>query len=255
VVIIIKLSCCLVCLNTTLTPAITIYMEDYYHYARGGLGPSEDFLNAIAALERDDDDEWEDDDGPPSPPSFGAGMSLWDPDTVSPSVESLEPQDVGLAAEVLGLPGRLARRQRDAVTSRASGLADTFMDDTSVPSALLVGDEVIPVFPPESPRRVAAEVAAVDHMLVTSIVWLSGVDHSTVPLGDQERLIRLVGHALDAVLLRFPIAAAVLAEPDASLPSPGGAVPESSPSVGAGSTGVSHNSERHLGRKRPIRRA
>jgi hypothetical protein len=153
-------------------------------------------------------------EGSLGPPSYSqsVGASLWSSSALVPTIDTLEPADVRLAGEVMSLPGRLARRQQLAALSRAYELRDTFMADplpgaaSPVPTPpLRVGGAEVYVLPAEEPRRVAEEVAAVEHMLNTAAVWLASVDTSSVPLGAQDRLATLAGQALGAVF-RFPVA-------------------------------------------------
>ena len=80
------------------------------------------------------------------------------------------------------------------------------------------GGSVSLVFPPETPGRVAMEVAAVDHMLNTAARWMSTVDTSTLSPAVQERLGSLAAHAFRTVY-RFPRAQEVL---EGSTPLPTG---------------------------------
>jgi len=123
-----------------------------------------------------------------------------------------------LAAEVLELPSRLAERQRlyerDASTMHTSGVrgvlsaASPVLAASGTPSSAPAGEWVIPpVFAPESPRRVAAEASAVNHMLSTAAYWLASVDIASVPPAVQEELFKLAGTCLSATL-RFPSTAA-----------------------------------------------
>jgi hypothetical protein len=123
-----------------------------------------------------------------------------------------------LAVEVLELPSRLAERQRqyarNALTTHSSAVRNTFsatspaLGASGTPSSALTGEWVIPpVFAPESPRRVAAEASAVNHMLSTAAYWLASVDIASVPPAVQEELFKLAGTCLSASL-RFPNTAA-----------------------------------------------
>jgi hypothetical protein len=118
---------------------------------------------------------------------------------------SLSLSNVGassLAVEVLGLPSRLAERQRqhtrDALTTHSSAVRDTLsaaslaLAASGTPSSAPAGEWVIPpIFAPESPRRVAAEASAVSHMLSTAAYWLASVDIVSVPPAVQEELSKL----------------------------------------------------------------
>jgi hypothetical protein len=126
--------------------------------------------------------------------------------------------DSSLAVEVLELPSRLAERQRqhkrNALTPHISGVQDTLsaaspaLGASGTPSSASAGEWVIPpIFAPESPRRVAAEASAVNHMLSTAAYWLASVDIASVPPAVQEELFKLAGTCLSATL-RFPSAAA-----------------------------------------------
>jgi hypothetical protein len=116
------------------------------------------------------------------------------------------------AAELLGLPGRLMQRQRDAARlhagAHAESLHDTFMADgfTAGPSTDLPPsqEEEAPfILPPENASRVALELSTVVHMLSTSAIWLESVVPSTISPDDQERLFNLAGLVTEAVL-RLP---------------------------------------------------
>ena len=65
------------------------------------------------------------------------------------------------------------------------------------------GGNAAPTLPPEDPARVAAEVAAVEHMLDTVILWMSTVDPSTLSPVVQESLGSLTAHAF-RVATRLP---------------------------------------------------
>ena len=68
-------------------------------------------------------------------------------------------------------------------------------------SSAPAGEWVIPpVFTPKSPRRVAAEASAVNHMLSTAAYWLASVDIASVPPAVQEELFKLAGTCLSATL-------------------------------------------------------
>jgi hypothetical protein len=119
-----------------------------------------------------------------------------------------------LAVEVLELPSRLAQRQRqharNALTMHSSTVRDTFsaaspaLGASGTPSSAPAGEWVIPpVFAPESPRRVAAEASAVNHMLSTAAYWLASVDIASVPPAVQGELFKLAETCLSATL-RFP---------------------------------------------------
>jgi hypothetical protein len=116
------------------------------------------------------------------------------------------------AAELLGLPGRLAQRQRDAerlrAGTRAESLRDSFMADgfTFQPSedpSTSHEAEAPFILPPENAGRVALEFTTVVHMLSTSALWLESVVPSTISPDDQERLFDLAGWVTEAVL-RLP---------------------------------------------------
>ena len=125
-----------------------------------------------------------------------------------------------LMIEVAGLHSRLAARQREqerrTTEIRAQSLRDTFMADGSPPStppppSSSLDDDAgsLPVFPPEAPGRVAAELAAVAHMLHTAAHWLQSVDVSSVPPARQGELIQLTAACFRGGL-RLPGAQEVL---------------------------------------------
>jgi hypothetical protein len=141
-------------------------------------------------------------------PDFPQG-GAWD--FQPPPLDALDPAEVRLRAEVASLSDRLAARRRADVITRAFTLHDTFIVDPIERSAspsfsppMFEDGEPVPVFPPESPRRVAAEVSAVGFMLATAAFWLSSVDLSTVSPEDQEELGILAGQAFEAAVRRFP---------------------------------------------------
>jgi hypothetical protein len=116
------------------------------------------------------------------------------------------------AAELLGLPGRLAQRQRDAerlhAGARDESLRDSFLADgftvrPSVDPSSSRGEEAPFILPPESSSRVALELTTVIHMLSTSALWLESVVPSTIAPDDQERLFNLAGWVTEAIL-RLP---------------------------------------------------
>src|ERR1700676_5782816 len=115
------------------------------------------------------------------------------------------------AAELLGLPGHLAQRQRDAErlragthaeSLRASFLADGFVAGPSVDSSSHEAEAPF-ILPPENAGRVALELSTVVHMLSTSAIWLESVVPSTISPDDQEMLFNLAGMVTEAVL-RLP---------------------------------------------------
>jgi hypothetical protein len=116
------------------------------------------------------------------------------------------------AAELLGLPGRLAQRQRDAERLHAGTLAES-LQDSFLADGFTVGPSVDPspsqggeapfILPPENSGRVALELVTVVHMLSTSAMWLESVVPSTISPDDQERLFNLAGWVTEAVL-RLP---------------------------------------------------
>ena len=81
---------------------------------------------------------------------------------------------------------------------QAQSLHNTFMADggppsTPLPTSSSFDDDVgsLPVFPPEAPGQVVAELAAVAHMLHTAAHWLQSVDVSSVPPDRQGELVHL----------------------------------------------------------------
>jgi hypothetical protein len=113
------------------------------------------------------------------------------------------------AAELLGLPGRLAQRQRDAerlrAGTRAESLQDSFMADgfTFRPSEDPSTSHKVEapfILPPENAGRVALQFTTVVHMLSTSAMWLESVVPSPISPDDQERLFNLAGWVTEAIL-------------------------------------------------------
>ena len=131
-------------------------------------------------------------------------QGVWQPpDDLSPSPPAGHSTlaEEGIAAEVMGLPSHLTaclRHHQAGVASRqAYGLDDSFFSDRdtwleeSPEHAALPEEEgasMAPQFPPEDPGRVAAEVAVVEHMLDTVILWMSTIDSSTLSPDMQESL-------------------------------------------------------------------
>jgi hypothetical protein len=194
---------------------------------------------------------------PPAPYTDGApGASLWNPDVDVVSVDTVHPQDMPLAADVLSLSCVLAQRTRDITHCHADNTHDTFIDkpyrlgeDFSQPvPPPSPGMVARTVFPAQAPHVVAREVRAVEHMLLMAGHWLATVDVSSVPLHEWQGLFALAAAAFAVANDRFP--AALPHEPSCPLsheadtmppPSPLGGVPTSpvgSPTAsGSGSTG------------------
>jgi hypothetical protein len=213
---------------------------------------------------------------PHAPYTDGApGASLWNPDVDVVSVDTIHPQDIPLAADVLSLSCVLAQRTRDISHRYAEDTHDTFVakpSRLSEDNTLLVpppspGTEARDIFPAQPPHIVAREVRAVEHMLLTAGHWLATVDVSSVPLHKQQGLFELAAAAFVVAGQRFPSARAH--EPSCPLsheadtmppPSPMGGVPAShigSPTAsGSGPTGhvSSTPSVRPRRRGRPAKR-
>jgi hypothetical protein len=194
---------------------------------------------------------------PPAPYTDGApGASLWNPDVDVVSVDTVHPQDMPLAADVLSLSCVLAQRTRDISHRYAEDTHDTFIakpsrlsEDNTLPvPPPSPGMEARDIFPAQPPHIVAREVRAVEHMLLTAGHWLATVDVSSVPLHQQQGLFELAAAAFVVAGQRFP--SARVHEPSCPLsheadtmlpPSPMGGVPAShtgSPTAsGSGPTG------------------
>src|SRR5882757_3984502 len=140
------------------------------------------------------------------------GASLWNPDVDRVTIDTLHPQDVPLAVDVLSLSCVLARRTWDIAHHHAEDTHDTFVDkpyrldedfsqDVPSPSP---GVEARSIFPAQPPRIVAGEVRAVEHMLLTVGHWLATVDVNSVPLEVQQALSALALSAAANAVRRFP---------------------------------------------------
>jgi hypothetical protein len=180
---------------------------------------------------------------PPAPYMDGApGASLWNLDVDVVSVDTVHPQDMPLAADVLSLSCVLAQRTRDISHRYAVDTHDTFIarpsrlsDDNTLPvPPPSPGLEAWDVFPAQPPHVVAREVRAVEHMLLTAGHWLATVDVSSVPLHEQQGLFELAAAAFVVAGQRFPSARVhkpscpLSHEADTMLPpSPMGGVPAS----------------------------
>jgi hypothetical protein len=180
---------------------------------------------------------------PPAPYTDGApGASLWNPDVDVVSIDTVHPQDMPLAADVLSLSCALAQRTRDIAHRHAEDTHDTFIDkpyrldeDFSQPVPLpSPGTGARTVFPAQAPHVVAREVRAVEHMLLMAGHWLATVDVSSVLLHEQQGLFALAAAAFAVANDRFPTAlphepsCPLSQEADAVLlPSPLGGVPAS----------------------------
>jgi hypothetical protein len=82
---------------------------------------------------------------PPAPYTDGApGASLWNPDVDVVSIDTVHPQDLPLAADVLSLSCVLAQRTRDISHCYADDTHDTFIAKPS----RLSEDNTLPVPPP-----------------------------------------------------------------------------------------------------------
>jgi hypothetical protein len=203
------------------------------------------------------------------------GASLWNPDVDVVSVDTVHPQDMPLAADVLSLSCVLAQRTRDITHRHADNTHDTFIDkpyrlgeDFSQPvPPPSPGTVACTVFPAQAPHVVAREVRAVKHMLLTAGHWLATVDVSSVPLHGQQGLFALATAAFAVANDHFP--AALPHEPSCPLsheadtmppPSPLGGMPVSpvgSPTAsGSGPTGQASSapSARPRHKRRPAKR-
>jgi hypothetical protein len=150
---------------------------------------------------------------PPAPYTVGAlGASLWNPDVGVVSIDTVHPQNVPLAADILSLSCVLAQRTRDIAHRHADNTHDTFVhkpdrlvEDFSLPvppPSLEVEARV--VFPAQPPHIVEREVRAVEHMLLMAGHWLTTVDASSVPLSEQQGLYALVASAFLVAAQCFP---------------------------------------------------
>jgi hypothetical protein len=150
---------------------------------------------------------------PPAPYTDGApGASLWNPDVDVVSLDTIHPQDVPLAADVLSLSCVIAQRTRDIAHRHADNTHDTFVDkpyrldenfSQPVPPPS-PGTEVRVIFPAQPPHIVEREVRAVEHMLLTAGHWLATVDVSSVPLSEQQGLYALAASTFSVAAQRFP---------------------------------------------------
>jgi hypothetical protein len=173
---------------------------------------------------------------PPAPYMVGApGASLWNPDVNVVSIDTVHPQDMPLAADVLSLSCVLAQRTRDITHRHADNTRDTFVDkpyrlgeDFSQPvPPPSPGTVARTVFPAQAPHVVAREVRAVEHMLLTAGHWLATVDVSSVPLLEQQGLFALAAAAFAVANDRFP--AALPHEPSCPLSHEADTMPPPSP--------------------------
>ena len=138
----------------------------------------------------------------------GAGWPSFLPDLEDTVASSL-------AIEVMGLPSCLAEHmthhEHDAAMDGRYTLSDSFIADLSLLSASKPSTSIQewiapPIFAPEAPCRVAAEVSAVTHMLGTAAFWLASVNIESVPPAVQEEILMLAETCVLAAL-RFPNAA------------------------------------------------
>jgi hypothetical protein len=180
---------------------------------------------------------------PPAPYMDGApGASLWNPDVDMVSVDTVHPQDMPLAADVLSLSCVLAQRTWAISQRYAEDMHDTFIakpsrlsEDNTLPvPPPSPGMEARDVFPAQPPHVVVREVHAVEHMLLMAGHWLATVDVSSVPLHEQQGLFELAAAAFVVAGQHFP--SARVHEPSCPLsqeadtmppPSPMGGVPAS----------------------------
>jgi hypothetical protein len=178
---------------------------------------------------------------PPAPYTDGApGASLWNPDVDVVSIDTVHPQDMPLAADVLSLSCVLAQRTRDISHRYAEDTHDTFI---AKPSRLSEGNtlpvpppspgtEARDIFPAQPPHIVAWEVRAVEHMLLTAGHWLTTVNMSSVPLHKQQGLFELAAAAFVVAGQRLPSARAH--EPSCPLSHEADMMPPPSPMGGGG---------------------
>jgi hypothetical protein len=152
---------------------------------------------------------------PPTPYTDGApGASLWNPNVDVVSVDTVHPQDMPLAADVLSLSCVLAQRTRDISRRYAENTHDTFIakpswlsEDNTLPvPPPSPGTEARDIFPAQPPHVVVREVHAVEHMLLTAGHWLTTVDVSSIPLHKQQGLFELAAAAFVVTGQRFPSA-------------------------------------------------
>ena len=131
-------------------------------------------------------------DPSPATPAWNAYM---------PSMENQT--EYALMIEVAGLHSHLAvcqlEQEHRTTEIQVQLLCDTFMADDGPPStpppsspSLDDGEGFLPPFPPEAPRRVAAELATVGHMLYTAAIWLQNVNVLSVPPDKQGELVLLM---------------------------------------------------------------
>jgi hypothetical protein len=186
---------------------------------------------------------------PPTPYTVGApGASLWNPDVDVVSIDTVHPQDMPLAADVLSLSCVLAQRMRDITHRHADNTHDTFIDkpyrlgeDFSQPvPPPSPGTVAHTVFPAQAPHVIARKVRAVEHMLPTAGHWLATVDVSSVPLLEQQGLFALAAAAFAVANDRFPVA--LPHEPSCPLSHEADTMPPPSPlgGVPASPVGKSH---------------
>jgi hypothetical protein len=180
---------------------------------------------------------------PPAPYTDGApGASLWNPDINVVSIDTVHPQDLPLAADILSLSCVLTQRTWDISHHYAEDTHDTFIakpsrlsEDNTLPvPPPSPGTEAQDIFPAQPPHVVVWEVHAVQHMLLTVGHWLTTVDVLSVPLHKQQGLFKLAAAAFVVAGQRFP--SAHVHEPSCPLsheantmppPSPMGGVPAS----------------------------
>jgi hypothetical protein len=182
---------------------------------------------------------------PPAPYTSGApGASLWNPDVKLVLIDTIHPQNVPLAADLLSLSCVLAQRMHDISHRHAFAMRDTFVDKPSRLSddnTLAVpppspGMEACSVFPAQPPHVVEREVQAVRHMLLTVGHWLATINVSSVPLDTQCNLLTLAASAHAAGLQRFP--GAIIHEPSCPLSQEAALVPSPLPSEGVPAPGL-----------------
>ena len=180
-----------------------------------------------------------------------------------PTIDTLDSAELRLTGELMSLGGRLAERQEVAALSQTHELRDTFMAGlhsrpaSPLPvSPLYVDGEMVHVLPPQEPRRVAEEVAAVEHMLRTAAIWMASVDVSTVSLEVQDRLAMLSGLTFVSAL-RFPHAEEVFRDFSAPPPEEAGAssgtVPQLETDPNGGPSSALNSDRRQRKRRRPRR--
>jgi hypothetical protein len=150
---------------------------------------------------------------PPAPYTDGAsGASLWNPDIDVVSIDTIHPQNMPLAADVLSLSCVLAQRMRDISHCYAENTHDTFIakpswlsDDNTLPvPPPSPGTEARDIFPAQPLHVVVREVHTVEHMLLTVGHWLAIVDVSSILLHEQQGLFELVAAAFVVAGQHFP---------------------------------------------------